>query len=232
MPYFRQRFFPHWKISQVSLLLIRALLIRLFKQWGLPKAIRTDNGAPFGVPSRDVVPVLSLWLLAWGIQPILNRPRSPQDNPHVEGNQGTSARWAEVKACQSLEQMQQQLDSACVFQRDHYRVRRIGNKSRKEVFAQLYEKKRPFELASFDINKAYQHLAQVVYPRKVSSNGAFVLYGKQFQAGLPYKGQVVFVKFVPGQVAWMCLDKDQAFIKNIPDDRFSEENLFNLTFYQ
>lgn len=216
----------------MSLLLIRAFLISLFKQWGLPKAIRTDNGAPFGVPSRDVVPILSLWLLAWGIQPILNRPRSPQDNPHVEGNQGTSARWAEIEACQSLEQMQQHLDDACHFQRDHYRVRRIGNKSRKEVFAQLYEKKRPFEQAHFDINKAYQYLAQVVYPRKVSANGAFALYGQQFQAGLPYKGQVIFVTFVSKQVAWMCLDKDQNLIKIIPDERFSEETLFNLTFYQ
>jgi hypothetical protein len=214
------------------LLLIRALLLRLFQQWGLPKAIRTDNGAPFGVPTRDVVPILSLWLMAWGIQPILNRPRRPQDNPNVECNQGTSARWAEVEKCQSVTHLQQQLDQACAFQRDSYRVRRIGNKSRKEVFAQLYVKKRPFEQAHFDINKAYQHLAKVVYPRKISANGVFVLYGKRFQAGLPYKGQVVFVTFDSEKIAWTCLDKHKGFIKSFPDERFSENNLFNLTFYQ
>ncbi|MEZ4991386.1 MAG: hypothetical protein R2824_13270 [Saprospiraceae bacterium] len=108
----RAQGFPHWRISQVPWNQITSLLLEIFKQWGLPKAIRTDNGAPFGVPSRDVVPVMSLWLIAWGIQPILNRPRRPEQNAHVESNQGTSQRWAEVKQCQNLQQMQLRLDEA------------------------------------------------------------------------------------------------------------------------
>lgn len=120
-------------------------MLDVFAQWGLPQYIRTDNGAPFGVPTRDVVPIMSLWLIAWGIRPILNRPGSPQHNAHVESNQGTSRRWAEVEKCDTLEQMQRQLDEACQFQRDTYRVRRIGNESRKNVFANLYRPNQPLD---------------------------------------------------------------------------------------
>ena len=58
-------------------------MLDLFREWGIPQALRSDNGEPFGVPSRDVVPFMSLWLAAWGIRPILNRPRRPTDNPNV-----------------------------------------------------------------------------------------------------------------------------------------------------
>jgi transposase InsO family protein len=71
-------------------------LLQLFTKWGLPKAFRTDNGMPFGLPSRDSIPIMSLWLKGWGIHPILNRPKHPQDNAKVERAQGTSSRWAEI----------------------------------------------------------------------------------------------------------------------------------------
>ena len=223
---------PHWRISQVPWNQITALLLEIFKQWGLPKAIRTDNGAPFGVPSRDVVPVMSLWLIAWGIQPILNRPRRPEQNAHVESNQGTSQRWAEVKQCQNLQQMQLRLDEACRFQRDQYRVRRLGYASRKNVFPLLYHQDRPLEQAHFDITRAHQHLAQVVYPRKVSSSGTISLYGRPFQVGWAHKHKVVLLKFDPQQIAWLCMDRDQNIINTFVDLRFNADNLFNLTIFQ
>jgi len=92
------------------------------------------NGSPFGVPTRDVIPPMSLWLKAWGIMPILNRPKMPTDNPNVENNQHTSARWAEVYKCQNIKQMEQQLDEAAAIQRDHFKVSRLGYATRKQVF--------------------------------------------------------------------------------------------------
>lgn len=211
---------------------MRALLLDLFVQWGVPLAIRTDNGEPFGVPTRDVIPIMSLWLLAWGITPILNRPRRPQDNAKVESNQGTVSRWAEVYECQSPEQMQEQLDDACALQRDRYPVKRIGKVSRSEVFSDLYTVARPFEQAVFDEQKAYRHLAEAVYPRKVSTVGTTAVYNKPFQVGAAHKGKTVFVKFDPVNIAWLFLDQQGNLIKMIPDPRFSRENLFNLTVCQ
>lgn len=198
----------------------------------MPSAIRTDNGEPFGVPTRDVVPIMSLWLIAWGITPILNRPRRPQDNAKVESNQGTASRWAEVYTCKSLTQMQNQLDEVCILQRDHFPVKRIGNTSRNEVFKDLYSSIRPFDQAVFDEQKAYQHLAKVVYPRKVCASGSTTIYQKKFQVGHAHRGKTVFVKFDPHNIAWLFFDQSGNLLIAIHDPRFSRDNLFNLSICQ
>lgn len=232
MLYLKQPLFPLGRICQVSISLIRNVLLEAFQKWGLPKAIRTDNGKPFGVPSRDAVPFLSLWLLAWGIQPILNRPRRPQDNAKVERNQGTLACWAEVDNCPNLQTLQANLDKAVDFQRNHYPVRKIGNIPRTALFKDLEQIKRPYVQTAFDETKAYEYLTKVIYPRRVSAVGTISIHDKHFQAGRQYRGQVVFVKFDPKTIAWMILDHTQNIIKTCPDHRFSRENLFNLTVCQ
>lgn len=198
----------------------------------MPLAIRTDNGEPFGVPTRDVIPIMSLWLLAWGVTPILNRPRRPQDNAKVESNQGTISRWAEVFRCQSLEQMQERLDDACALQRNQYPVKRIGKVSRSDVFGNLYTIIRPFNQATFDEQKAYRRLAEASYYRKVSTGGTTTIYGKVFQVGAKHKGLTISAKFDPDNIAWIFCDKHGNLLKTIQDPRFSKENLFNLTVCQ
>lgn len=198
----------------------------------MPQAVRTDNGEPFGVPTRDVVPILSLWLLAWGITPILNRPRRPQDNAKVESNQGTTSRWAEVNDCPNAHTLQKRLDEVAHFQRNSYPVRKLENKTRLEVFDDLKTVKRPFDQAAFDVRKAHCFLAQAVMPRKVSSSGATSVYGKAFQIGLPHKGKIVFIKFDPNTIGWIVLDQNQTLLKMLPDPRFSHQNLFELTICQ
>ena len=155
---------PHARISQVPLALIRSFLIEYFQIWTIPKAIRTDNGLPFGVPSRDVVPIMSLWLKAWGIIPILNRPRRPTDNAKVERAQGTTSRWAEVNNCANLNILHQQLDEVCCLQREKYLVTRLGNVTRARLHLSLQAKPRPFEEAVFDEEMAYNHLSKMTPP--------------------------------------------------------------------
>jgi len=64
---------------------VRACFERLFLEYGLPGAIRSDNGAPFA--SRVGLwglTRLSAWWLALGIDLERNRPGCPQDNPAHE----------------------------------------------------------------------------------------------------------------------------------------------------
>ena len=42
---------------------------RLFQEYGLPKMIRTDNGAPFATTAIGRLSRLSVWWLAWGSSP-------------------------------------------------------------------------------------------------------------------------------------------------------------------
>ena len=198
----------------------------------MPARVRTDNGEPFGVPTRDVIPVMSLWLEAWGITPILNRPRHPQGNAHVENNQRTASRWAEVKQCRTVIELQAALDEACRIQRDIYPVKRIGSVPRKKVFPQLYQNTRLFEQARFDEQKAYEFLAQAIYPRKVSANGSIMLYGQTFQVGLKFRRQILFLKFDPSGLAWLCFNENNDIVKTLPDERFTRQNLYELKLCQ
>lgn len=204
----------------------------LFQQWGLPLAIRTDNGEPFGVPTRDVVPIMSLWIMAWGIVPILNRPRVPQDNAKVERNQGTVGRWVEAENCHSMAELQKRLDEICIIHQSLYRVRKLGNSTRQQTFKDFFEVKRPLEQAMFDEKKAHSHLAKASYPRKINMNGALCIYNKTFQVQRKYRNTTAVLKFDPEHIAWNVYDQSGNLLKTIPDDRFSKQKLFDLTVFQ
>ncbi|WP_407117498.1 integrase core domain-containing protein [Bradyrhizobium sp. LMG 9283] len=63
---------------------VRSALERVFKDIGLPDAIRSDNGAPFGSTGAGGLSVLSVWWLKLGIEPRYIPPASPQDNGRHE----------------------------------------------------------------------------------------------------------------------------------------------------
>jgi putative transposase len=53
---------------------------QLFRRYGLPTAIRTDNGEPFAAPSLARLSRLSVWWIRLGITPVLIAPASPYQN--------------------------------------------------------------------------------------------------------------------------------------------------------
>jgi putative transposase len=57
-----------------------AVFRRLFRTYGLPTAIRTDNGEPFAAPSLARLSRLSVWWIRLGIAPRLIAPGSPYQN--------------------------------------------------------------------------------------------------------------------------------------------------------
>ena len=63
---------------------VRPVFRRVFEERGLPRAIRCDNGAPFGSQAAGGLTRLSVWWLKLGITPHFIRPASPQDNGRHE----------------------------------------------------------------------------------------------------------------------------------------------------
>jgi putative transposase len=53
---------------------------RLFRDFGLPKVIRTDNGIPFATQAVRRISQLSVWWIKLGISPELNEPSHPEQN--------------------------------------------------------------------------------------------------------------------------------------------------------
>ena len=56
----------------------------VFRSYGMPKALHTDNGIPFGTSGHGRFSSLSVKLMKYGIQPLYSRPGHPQDNGRHE----------------------------------------------------------------------------------------------------------------------------------------------------
>jgi transposase InsO family protein len=59
---------------------VRPIFDRLFREYGLPRAIRTDNGVPFASTSLHGLTPLNVWWLRLGIQHQRILPAHPQQN--------------------------------------------------------------------------------------------------------------------------------------------------------
>lgn len=62
----------------------RMVFTRLFKEYGLPRRIKTDNGVPFAGATLGRLSRLSVWWLRLGVLPELSEPGKPQQNGRHE----------------------------------------------------------------------------------------------------------------------------------------------------
>ena len=80
---------------------------QLFRRYGLPTAIRTDNGEPFAAPSLARLSRLSVWWIRLGITPVLIAPASPyQNGAHERMHRTLKADTAQPAAIDLLAQQQ------------------------------------------------------------------------------------------------------------------------------
>jgi transposase InsO family protein len=62
----------------------KPVFTRLFKEYGLPTRIRTDNGVPFATTTLARLSSLSAWWVRLGVMPELIEPGKPQQNGRHE----------------------------------------------------------------------------------------------------------------------------------------------------
>jgi transposase InsO family protein len=72
----------------------RPIFERTFREYGLPRAIRTDNGAPFVTRALCGLSFLNVWWMRLGIQHQRIHPASPQENGAHERMHRTLKRGA------------------------------------------------------------------------------------------------------------------------------------------
>ena len=63
---------------------VKQVFREIFREYGLPRAILTDNGTPFATTGVARLSRLAVWWIRLGIQPLRIQPGHPEQNPRHE----------------------------------------------------------------------------------------------------------------------------------------------------
>lgn len=80
----------HARLAGPTIEATRPRFERVFREYGLPERIRTDNGAPFASNALGRLSQLSVWFVRLGIRSEFIEPGKPQHNARHENMHGTS----------------------------------------------------------------------------------------------------------------------------------------------
>jgi transposase InsO family protein len=161
---------------------------RLFKERGLPQAIRSDNGVPFASPNGLFnLSRLSVWWLRLGISIERIRPGHPQQNGRHERMHLTLKKEATRPAGQNILQQQAKFDAF---------VDEFNNERPHEAL----QMKCPAELYTAS-TRLYRGIGEPLYPFHdktvvVTNCGRLCLYRKKINLSTCLAGQAVGIKEV------------------------------------
>lgn len=158
----------------------------IFKEYGLPDAIKTDNGTPFASPGLGGLSKLSIWWLKLGIKPERIKPGCPEQNGRHERMHRTLKEATVMPASQNLQAQQRAFNrfrEEFNFERPHEGInwRRPGN---------LYKRSNreyPNKLLQIEYGKSYE-------VRYVRSNGQIKWNGAKFFISESLYGEPIGLK--------------------------------------
>jgi putative transposase len=167
---------------------------RTFKEFGLPRAIRTDNGVPFSSPNALYgLSKLSVWWLRLGVQIERITPGHPQQNGRHERMHLTLKQDTTKPAAANLLQQQGRFDT----------------------FITLYNRQRPHQALGMQVPAArytpsarpYQGLQDLDYPfhdwtATVTNCGRICYKGRKINLSHVFAGQNVGVRQVSERI-WL-----------------------------
>lgn len=105
------RYLIEVRIARPTAAGVRGVLEQIFDRVGLPQAIRSDNGAPFGSSGAGGLSRLSVWWLKLGIEPRYIPPASPQDNGRHERMHRTLKQHTARTPAQDMDRQQMRFDT-------------------------------------------------------------------------------------------------------------------------
>jgi len=162
---------------------VRGLLTALFRRRGLPRAIRVDNGAPFGGSGALGLTTLSVWWLRLGVRVEFGRPAQPQDNAaHEQMHRILKAETANPPAANARAQHRR-------FRRwcQTYNHRRPHEAFHQQVPARFYRPSRrrwPRQLACWSYPQGWSL-------RRVSHGGWLHWEGRRRLIGRPFAAELI-----------------------------------------
>jgi putative transposase len=167
---------------------------RVFKQFGLPQAIRTDNGVPFASPHALFgLSKLAVWWLRLGIQIERIKPGHPEQNGRHERIHLTLKREATKPAAQNFLQQQAKFDAFI----DCYNNERPHQALAMKYPAELYHRS----------PRPYRGLSELDYPFHdrtitVTQCGRICIGRRKINLSTVFAGQNVGVKEISDKI-WL-----------------------------
>jgi len=192
---------------------------RAFKEFGLPQAIRTDNGVPFASPhSLFGLSRLSVWWLRLGIQIERIRPGHPEQNGRHERMHLTLKKEATQPAAQNFLQQQEKFDAFI----DEYNQERPHQALGMKFPAEFYTRS----------HRPYHGLEELDYPLHdktvtVTQCGRVCFKRKKVHLSTVFAGQNVGIKQVDDKI-WLVsfMQYDLGFFDEETGRLGSAENPF------
>lgn len=142
---------------------VQAQLTSAFQEFGLPKALRTDNGVPFATVGVGGLSRLGVWLIKLGVTPERIRPAHPEENGAHERMHRTLKQQTAKPPRTTLAEQQEAFDRFKAEYNGERPHEALGMKTPGEVYR---PSPRPFP----------RRLSAIEYPagsvvRRVSTNG-------------------------------------------------------------
>ena len=153
---------------------VRAVLEQAFRAYGLPDAIRSDNGAPFGSTGGGGLSRLAVWWLRLGIEPRYIPPGSPQHNGrHERMHRTLKAETSKPAASDACEQQ-----------------------ARFDTFRQRYNEERPHEALGQTTPASHWQPSGRPYPDRIEEpwyDADHQLRRVRSQGEIKWRGELVFI---------------------------------------
>jgi transposase InsO family protein len=172
---------------------VQQSLINVFKRYGLPASILTDNGAPWGSCCQETKNVvrafteLEKWLIRLNIRLIHGRPYHPQTQGKEERfNQTFKKEVLKYNAFRDINHCQSYFD----WWREKYNCRRPHESLNQDVPAKHYHP----SVRSYPAVLPPVEYAQNVLIRKVEDHGQISLKNIKYKIGTAFTGDYVAVK--------------------------------------
>ena len=149
----------------ISLKESKKYFTKLFKKFGLPERIRTDNGVPFASSAIARLSCLSVWWINLGIYPEQIEPGKPQQNGKHERMHRTLKKEATLPPEYNLRAQQHRFN---LFQKEYNDIRpheALDMKTPKDIY-KTSKKIMPDKIRSYDYPTHFE-------VRIVSKNSAF-----------------------------------------------------------
>lgn len=156
---------------------VQAVFAAAFREYGLPLAIRTDNGAPFASRAVRGLSRLSLWWMKLGIAAERIEPGHPEQNGAHERMHRTLAEETAAPPQYSARDQQRAFDR----------------------FRRMYDEERPHQALGMRTPAALYQLSPRVYPERLPQpeyGSAFKVRRVHKHGQFVWKGQDVFLSKV------------------------------------